>query len=248
MEDNEEWGFEWWFVMSDSVWIQKGYSWDSTSPPFLFHPVSVCYKNPFKPNKASYLLPGLPEFIDKMKETWDMNESEKNPPVSIEVKVLRLFQAFCLFVWEVRGTLHQVLSPRRHTLKFPAWVEDLIFSWGVQSKRRRQNSPSGSWQEPLPLSLSLSLWGLSELLKLIWALLTTLSSDVQRCSWTKKHSKWHSMLFVEVFFNLLPLLAGSYCLCLPKICFMAWQRYGFVRFTHKCNVIRLRERKEHSLG
>lgn len=61
MEDNEQRESGWWFKMFDDVR-------DSTIQlsPFL---ITIFKKNPLKPNKASYLLPGLSEFIDKMKDT-----------------------------------------------------------------------------------------------------------------------------------------------------------------------------------
>ena len=62
----------------------------------------------FKPNKASYLLPGLSKFTDKMKET---------SPVSVEVKEFRFFQSLRLFV-RFRGTQHQVLGLGRDTLRY----------------------------------------------------------------------------------------------------------------------------------
>ncbi len=69
MEDNEQCEFGWWFKMFDDVW-------DSTIHLSPF-PITTFYKNPFQPDKVSYLLPGLSEFIDKMKETWDVDERVK---------------------------------------------------------------------------------------------------------------------------------------------------------------------------
>lgn len=81
---------------------------------------TLWYKEPFRPNKASHLLRGLSRLIDKMKDICDVGrESENSSPVSIEVKEFRLFQAHCVSVWGVRGTLHQVLDLGSDMLSYP---------------------------------------------------------------------------------------------------------------------------------
>lgn len=87
--------------------IAYGYNIAAENLPPLSPATRFHFRNPFKPNKAAYLLPCLSESIDKIKEMRFGWVSENKSPVSIEAEDSHLFQTLYLAKGGFGGTQSQ---------------------------------------------------------------------------------------------------------------------------------------------
>lgn len=87
--------------------IAYGYNIAAENLPPLSPATRFHFRNPFKPNKAAYLLPCLSESIDKIKEMRFGWVSENKSPVSIEAEDSHLFQTLYLSKGGFGGTRSQ---------------------------------------------------------------------------------------------------------------------------------------------